>query len=110
VHGHCKNGGHFVLDYFNTNWVRENIKDTEIIHVNGIQYEISRTIELDRVIKRIKVGTQLYREDVALFDINDFMRLFKLSGFEIENIYGDYNMNEFDKDSSQRCIIFARKL
>lgn len=110
VHGHCTNGGRFVLDYFNTNWVRENLKDTEIIHVNGVQYEISRTIELDRVIKRIKVGNQLYREDVALLDINDFMRLFKLSSFEIENIYGDYNMNEFDKDSSQRCIIFARKL
>jgi len=110
VQKHLSKGGRFVLDYFNSSWVQENLNPTEIKTINNTQYEITRSVVDNRIVKLIKVGNQLFKEDVALLDLNDFLKLFKKCGFIIESVAGDYNLNEFDKDSSQRCIIFARTI
>jgi hypothetical protein len=51
-----------------------------------------------------------YTEQVAKFSLPDFKRMLRMNNFEIENVYGDYNMNEFDKKNSSRLIIVAKKV
>ena len=45
---------------------------------------------------------------VQLFKIEDFKKMFEISGFEIISIYGDYQMNPYNLNSS-RLILSAKK-
>jgi SAM-dependent methyltransferase len=110
VNIHLKTGGRFVLDYFNAHFVRTQLHKQEQKIIDGTTFEISRTMEHHRIIKRIKVNDQLFREDVALFDDQELSALLMQSGFKIESVFGNYHLDEFDANTSPRCIIFAVKL
>jgi len=50
-----------------------------------------------------------YTEQVAGFGLDDFEFMFALNYLEIEEVYGDYKLNEYDSKKSPRLIIVAKK-
>lgn len=106
-------GGKLVLDYMNSakialNLVAENSVQTELAH-----YSITRIIEEGTIVKRIRISKDCeifnFEERVKAFstvELSDFMIN---AGLEVTGIKGDYNLSDYDPQSSDRMIIIAKK-
>jgi len=106
-----KAGGIFVLDFFNAQYVIDNLTGSETKQVEGIRFEIDKQIEGQRVVKTINFEeagrSYFFRESVRLFWYEDFKRLFQQAGLVIDRSYGDYQLHAFDEKNSPRLILVA---
>ena len=73
----------------------------------------NRFIEGNRVRKNIIIenggSTEEFYESVRLYGYDEMLTYIKKAGFNIFNEYGDYNGNNFNKESSPRFIVIAEK-
>ena len=106
-------GGYFVLDYFNINYLLKNLIPTSVFSENGLRITQNRSIQGTRVVKNITIengsSVEEFYESVRLYNYDEMMAYIKKAGFTIFQEYGDYNGNNFNKESSPRLIIFAKK-
>ena len=70
-------------------------------------------MEGDRIIKTIAFEDSgenyEFEEKVHAFTLDDFMRFFKLSDFEVVNYFGNYSLEKYDVNSSDRLIFICKK-
>jgi SAM-dependent methyltransferase len=108
-----KQGGIFVLDFFNSQYVIDHLTGRETKVIDGIHFDIDKQIEGDRVIKTIDIedegGLHFFRERVRLYLLEDFHRLFEKTGMRILWTYGDYQLHPFDEADSPRLILVAQR-
>ena len=108
-----KPGGTLVLDYMNSKKVIKHLVPDQVKTINNIKFHISKKIESGSVIKKISFsdgGTDFeFNERLWLFYKDDFENDFPKYGLVIEGIFGDYNLNSFDEEKSERLIIIAKK-
>lgn len=104
--------GIFVLDFFNAVSVVKNLIPQESITIDGIRFDIKRNYDGKLVSKEINFthnGHHYYfTERVEAFMKTDFEDLFNLAGFEIIDFRGDYNLNPYEFEKSDRLIILAK--
>ena len=103
--------GVFVLDYFNSNWVVENMKSEYTQRAGDIDFHIKKSVQNGHIIKKIAFHTEgvdfNFQEKVRLFFLSDFEKLFDKAGLKITDLFGDYKLNPFDEKTSNRLIIKA---
>ena len=116
-----KSDGVFILDYFNSNWVRHTMIPNYTQTAAGIDFHIKKHIENGHIYKTIKfeaasedggqsVKTKYkFQEKVRLFSLAEFEDIFETAGLKIIEKFGDYNLNPFDEQNSNRLIIKAVK-
>jgi 2-polyprenyl-3-methyl-5-hydroxy-6-metoxy-1,4-benzoquinol methylase len=108
-----KPGGLLVLDYINTQYAEEHLISAEQKEIDGIIYHITRWTSDKHFFKKIIVedlqSEELHIEQVAKFEAGDFNYMFNLNGLEIQKLYGDYSLNDYNKKESPRLIIVAKK-
>ncbi len=113
AYAHTKENGYFILDYFNSNYVRNNL-----VPITEEKFSIGtvtqrRSIEGNRVIKKISVGKngeeKRYVESVRLYNKSELEKIILDTGYTIIKEFGDFKGNPFDLESSPRIIIIARK-
>ncbi len=101
-------GGELVIDFFNANKVIENLVESEQKQVADINFDIKRKVEGGYIVKEInftdKGQEYQFIEKVSAFKLKDFEQMFNEVGFVIKKIAGDYEMNEFNSDNSDRLI------
>jgi len=106
-------GGKFLLDYLNTVWVTEHLVGQEIKVVNDIAFHLKRWIEAGRVLKDIQFvangKSHHFREEVRLFKLADFHRMFAAAGLRIRQTYGDYHLGTYSPQDATRLILLAEK-
>jgi cyclopropane fatty-acyl-phospholipid synthase-like methyltransferase len=109
-----KDDGLFVLDYLNARKVRSAYKPEDAGEFQGIKYHIKRYIENDSIHKDIVFsGDRLsrdrtYSERVKLYDLEWFEEKMEKRNLQIKSVYGDYQGNEFDPQSSPRLLIISK--
>jgi SAM-dependent methyltransferase len=106
--------GYFVIDFFNSEWVREHhVSHDERKLPGGARLEQTRWIENGRIEKRLLIRDSTeareYIESVRLFELDDFKRMFKAAGLTLEKCFGDYEGGEFSVAHSPRLIMFAKR-
>lgn len=105
--------GIFVLDYLNENYVREGLKSEEIVRRGEIDFHITKKIENNFIIKNIRFevkGQQHhYFEKVKLHTPEEINEYAEEAGFERMQVWGNYQLEEFDPATSPRCINWFRK-
>ena len=73
-----------------------------------------KRIDDHRIIKEIQVinGDKVnnYIEKVHLLELEDFISFCAYAGLKIINTFGDYQLNKFDPDNSDRLILIAEKI
>ena len=111
---HLNKNGLLFIDFLNSEQIKRTINGLkETKNINGIRFNIHKEIIGDYVIKNIEIkdgeATYNFQEKVQLFKIQDFKKMFEISGFEIISSYGDYQMNPYDRNSS-RLILCAKKI
>lgn len=108
-----KKDGILVLDYFNSEKIIRHLTQQEVKHVDGIDFYISKKVADGKIVKSIsfehKNKDYSFKEEVKAFTFSDFERMFKNSGFRILNHFGDYSLNPFDENTSNRLIFICQK-
>ena len=111
---HLNKNGLLFIDFLNSEQIKKNINGLkESKDISGIRFNIHKQIIDNYVVKNIGIkdweATYNFQEKVQLFKIKDFKKMFEISGFEIISIYGDYQMNPYELNSS-RLILCAKKI
>ena len=108
-----KPGGLLVLDYFNTSKVLECLVPEEIKTIKGIDFRIQKIVNNNKIVKTIdfndKNKSYTFKEMVSAFTLDDFRRFFEQSGFEIITNFGNYSLEKFDSNHSDRLIFICKK-
>lgn len=109
-----KKDGYFVLDFLNEKYVRNNLKAEYTIVKNNITFNISKRIENQHVIKDIKFTDKgedfHFFEKVKLHTEKEIATLAEYTNFERIDLFGNYQLEAFNSETSPRCItIFKRK-
>ena len=108
-----KTGGRFVIDFMNAVKVAENLVVSEVKTIEEIRFEISRDVENGIIIKRIHIidgNTELdFEEQVDALRLEHFKKYLSEAGLEIEDTFGNYQLEPFDEKNSDRLIIVAKK-
>ena len=113
---HIKNGlkqdGYFVFDFLNANFVKYNLVEKEVKVVDEITFNITREISNGFILKNITFFADdkhhSYTERVKYLDLAKMETYFDKVGFEIINTFGDYTLNTFNIETSNRLIIVAK--
>lgn len=106
-----KSDGVFVQDFLNANLVQAD-RQWNKKEMNGITFRTKKTVEDGFVRKAIEVidrgEIHTYNEQVRLFSLKDFERLYQMVGLEITDVYGDYKLSKFDPLESPRLILVSK--
>ncbi|MBS4033804.1 MAG: class I SAM-dependent methyltransferase [Ignavibacterium sp.] len=113
AYDHLNSEGYFVLDFFNKDFIEQNLNPESREKIKNGEIIQQRKIDGLRIIKKIIVTTsgnsKEYFESVRMFSkeelVNELIRI----GFAIEKTFGDFHGNKFEQYSSSRIIIIARK-
>lgn len=112
IHDGLNEDGQLVIDFFNANQVKQEIVAFEKKTMEGITFNLSKTIENGMIIKNVafqdKGKAFNYQEKVQLIELSDFEKMLAATNFEITDIFGDYHLTPFNT-SSDRLIIIAKK-
>ena len=107
--------GVLVLDFLNCTKVINDIGTgfSEIKSRDSIDFSINKRIEKGFIIKDISFTNNsrdfIFQEKVKAIALNDFKSYFLAANLKIEATFGNYNLDPFDHNLSDRLIMIARK-
>lgn len=109
-----RRGGYFILDFFNATQIVRHLNPEQEVVRAGVRFHITKQVADDKIIKQISVEDSgaccTFREEVRLIFPDEFLRWFARAGLTVLNTCGDYQLNPYHPDSSQRLIFITRKL
>ena len=112
IKSELKPNGFAVIDFLNAEFVKSNLVPSETKTVNGIDFNIERIIENGYIIKKIhfNVDNKDYRfeERVRALTLSEFKNFFNEANANLLYCFGDYQLNEFDVESSERLILIFK--
>ena len=112
IYKSLKIGGILVLDFFNTSKIVKNLvlKETQIR--SEITFHLKRYIENEVIVKDIRFEANgehyFFQERVQAFEQSFFKQIFGIN-WKIKHLLGDYNMNPYDAEKSDRMIFVVEK-
>jgi cyclopropane fatty-acyl-phospholipid synthase-like methyltransferase len=110
---HLQEGGSFVLDYFNSVKVQAHMKPHYYMEIEGVEFNILKKVMDGKIIKsiHIKDGSNEFdfEEKVQLFSLSEIIEMITEAGMQVVNTFGDYLLNGFEAENSDRVIVIARK-
>jgi SAM-dependent methyltransferase len=113
VYNSLKPGGIFVLDYFNAARVLSCLKELEEKTIEGVVFTYKKKIENNAVIKEITVNDKgkinHFKEEVKIFTQSEFVLLGEEAGLRLKNTFGNYSLEPFDVNNSDRLILIFEK-
>jgi SAM-dependent methyltransferase len=105
-------GGFFVFDFLNAALVKKNLVAEERKVVDDITFHITREIANGFIVKKISFfadgKNHSYTERVKYLDLKKMTSYLEHVGFKIEHTFGDYHLNPFDSEISNRLILVAK--
>jgi SAM-dependent methyltransferase len=108
-----KDNGYFVIDYFNSSYLRNHLVPHSEDIINGKIVIQERRIMGNRIIKDILISKnskrKSFRESVRMYSESELIQAIRNNGFRIHKELGDFDGSKFDLNSSERIIIIAGK-
>lgn len=109
-----KTGGIFILDFLNPYRVIHKLVKEEVKTIDGIEFHLTRHFDGERIIKTIKFNTHgkdhEFEERVKAIRRLSFLEYFRNANFMLIQTFGDYELNEYEAESSERMIFIVKKL
>lgn len=103
----------FVLDFMNVTKVLNELIEEEIKVIDNISFKITKKVVDGFIVKTIAFNDKgkdfSFQERVKVIDEADFIRYFKAANLKIETTFGNYNLNSFDQNTSERLILVGKK-
>lgn len=104
--------GFGVIDFMNTDYVIQNLIPEEVKVIQNIKFNIQRYVKDGYIFKDIqfkyKDEVHHYQERVKAFTLKDFESLFEQAEIHLLDVFGDYKLRKFDKNSSERLVMIFK--
>lgn len=114
VASNLKIGGTLVLDYMNPKYVIDNLVEDEIVFTKEVGFDIYRRVREKFIEKRILFHVNdvrhEYIEKVKILTKENFVAFFEKAGLQLKSIRGNYALDAFDENISERMIFIVEKL
>ncbi|MBI2269690.1 MAG: class I SAM-dependent methyltransferase [Bacteroidetes bacterium] len=114
MHSALKKKGKVVIDFFNAVTAMKNIVENEEKTIDGIAFKIKKQLAGKTLVKHIEFDTNgkhfQFSEEVLMLTLSDFEKHFSSIGFKTLNLFGDYSLNTFRTEQSERLIIVGEKI
>jgi len=108
-----KEEGVFVIDFFNSNKVINSFKSEYYEKRGDISFEIKKKIINDAILKRIEFSDNgknyYFEESVSLLKKKDFEGFASDAGLVLKSCFGNYQLEPFDENLSDRLILIFKK-
>jgi SAM-dependent methyltransferase len=105
--------GTLVIDYFNSKKIQQNLTKQEVKTLEGIEFHISKFVSEGKIIKHINFEhrnkVHAFEERVQAFQLADFERMFSNSGLKLAQVFGNYALEPYDENKSDRLILVCKK-
>jgi len=105
--------GILLIDFLNPYTVVHELAPEEIKKIDGITFHITKKIDDGFIIKDIKFVDQgrkfHFYEKVKTIRRMEFLEYFENAGLEVLEIFGDYYLNPYLAEKSDRMIFLLRK-
>lgn len=112
IKAELKPQGFGVIDFLNAEFVKRTLVPSETKIVDGITFKIKRSIENGFILKNIQFSDQgqdyNFTERVKAISLSEFKEYFAASGVELVHCFGDYQLNDFEKETSNRLILIFK--
>ena len=106
------NHGILVIDYLNVFKLKEELVEKETKKIGNIIFNIKRSFKDNFIVKKIKIKDNneifYFEERVMELTKNDFQDYLKKFNFEILDVFGNYNLEKYHKNS-ERLIMIIKK-
>ncbi len=104
-----KDSGFGVIDFMNSKYVIDHLVNEDAKTIEGITFNQKRYFEDGYVKKDILFSAQgaehNYQERVRAFTLEDFKLLFDKANVQLLEVFGDYNLQPFNEDDSERLLM-----
>jgi SAM-dependent methyltransferase len=110
-----KKGGRLVIDYLNVHYAEERLVPREEKEMDGTHYSIHRWDDETHFYKKITVTDPslkeplVFTEKVAKFSLGDFTDMLSFQGLQVQEVFGDYDFNNYEVRKTARLIVIAGK-
>ena len=107
-----KDNGTVIIDFMNTLFVKKNLVIEETKVIDDLIFKINRKSDGKHIYKEVKFNDKkdyFFEEKVMDLSINDFQNYLKRYKLKIIKTFGDYSLNEFDIENSERLIMVIKK-
>lgn len=108
-----KKGGKLLIDFLNPYTVIHNLVPDEVKSVGGIDFHIKKYLEGEYIVKDIRFQdmgqTFHFQEKVKAIRRIRFMEYFENAALELIDLFGDYELNPYFAEKSERLIFVLRK-
>lgn len=108
-------GGQFIIDYLNVHYAEDHLVHNETKKISGTAYDIHRWDDATHFYKEITVNDTalprpiIHTEKVAKFSLGDFTEMLAYQGLQVREVFGDYNLINYDVRKTPRLIVIAKK-
>lgn len=108
-----KHGGKFIIDFLNPYRVINNLVPCEEKIIEGVHFKISRHVKEGFIIKDIDFedhGKDFhFHEKVKAITKPEFIRYFEKADLKLLKTYGNYQLDNYDQETSERMIFLLLK-
>ena len=107
-----KDDGTVIVDFMNTLFVKKNLVIEETKVIDDLSFKIKRKSDGKHIYKEIKFQDKkdyFFQEKVMDLSLKDFENYLIRYNLKIIKTFGDYNLNEFDIENSERLIMVIKK-
>lgn len=114
IYNGLADGGTFVFDFMNVTKVLKNLVPKEIQNREGIEFHIKREVVNGKITKHIAFEDeqeqwQYHKEKVAALDHTVLIDMMQQVGFTLQDKFGNYQLEQFDTETSERLILVLCK-
>lgn len=108
-----KSGGRFLIDFLNPDKIIHQIRPHEVKLINDIEFHIQKSYQNGFIFKEIDFeyeGKEYhYQERVKSIDLAKFQSYFEQTQLNIIHIFGNYQLDKFQPNESDRMIFVLEK-
>jgi len=109
IKSELKSNGYGVIDFLNVDLAIKKLVPSEKKEIGGILFDIEKYVEDDYIIKNIRFNDEgddyYFTERVKALRLEDFQDYFEKAGVTLKAVFGDYKLNKFDENTSERLIL-----
>jgi len=109
-----RKNGLLIIDFMNAKRVVSELVPQEVKSVDGIDFSIRRIYDGTHITKEIKFNADntdfTYSERVQALNLSDFSELLNNSGFEILHTFGNFDLDPYVSETSDRLIVVAKNI
>ncbi|MDP2385933.1 MAG: class I SAM-dependent methyltransferase [Bacteroidota bacterium] len=113
VYDSLKQGGSFIFDYLNGSMILNCLVKNETKEIDGVQFTISKEFVKGRIQKYINIkdgNKELnFQESLTIYNKEEILAYATSVGLTCKEVFGNYNMEAFNAEQSDRMIFIFIK-